>query len=191
MSGILNALIGSFAPAGGSFESIATVTPSSGATSVTFSSIPSTYQHLQIRGIYRDTNTAGNAYQNLFLQFNSDTGNNYASHAIIGTGSTASATGGASATYITLNNSGSNSSTLSNTFGVFIVDVHDYASTNKNKTTRSFHGCDFNVTNTDSRLALGSGLWMNTNAINTIRFSPAATAFATGTTFALYGIKGA
>ena len=87
---MLNTVLGSLssgvAASTTSYESIASYAPSSGS-SVTFSSIPSTYKHLQIRWM---------AYSgvgvNLSLQFNGDTGNNYADHWISGDGSTASAT---------------------------------------------------------------------------------------------------
>ena len=57
---------GGAAAAGTAYESIATVTVGAGgSSSVTFSSIPSTYQHLQIRYI----NTTSTAYQNLVIRF--------------------------------------------------------------------------------------------------------------------------
>jgi len=55
-----------------SFESIATAT-GSGQTSVTFSSIPSTYKHLQIRIIARDNSGNGGGSGALRLRFNGDT----------------------------------------------------------------------------------------------------------------------
>jgi len=60
MAGIQLGLIGSYVPAvSGSFESIATSTPSGGTTSITFSSIPQTFKSLQVRSIVRDTSTGG------------------------------------------------------------------------------------------------------------------------------------
>ncbi len=63
-----------------SYESIATVNVgSSGSSFVEFTSIPSTYKHLQIRANSRYT-----GYQNsgaaVYLQFNGDTGSNYSLH---------------------------------------------------------------------------------------------------------------
>jgi hypothetical protein len=74
---------------------------------------------------------------------------------------------------------------------VSILDIHDYASTTKNKTTRSFFGSDVNISDTAYDLRLTSGLWRSTDAINTITLFASAIAFTAGSTFALYGIKGA
>jgi hypothetical protein len=119
-----------------SFDSIATTTVGSGgAASVTFSSIPSTYTHLQIRGIAR-TNRSAAAQDAIRYRFNSDSGSNYTLHYLLGNGSAASA--GAS----TSNTSGymdgfTMSDSLANSFGAFNLDILDYANTNKYKTCRA------------------------------------------------------
>ena len=57
--------------------------------SITFSNIPATYSHLQIRAIAR-TNVASTAdYPQ--IRFNSDSGSNYAHHLLYGDGSAAGA----------------------------------------------------------------------------------------------------
>jgi len=58
----------------GSYESIASASGTGSSGTITFSSIPSTYTHLQIRGIGR------NSYPStqVNVRFNSDTGSNYA-----------------------------------------------------------------------------------------------------------------
>ena len=67
----------------GDFESIATTTVGSGGIAdVTFSSIPATYTHLQLRGIAR-TNRADSNQDAVVVRFNSDTGNNYSRHSQI------------------------------------------------------------------------------------------------------------
>jgi len=61
-----------------SYESIQTVTVGAGGTAtVTFSSIPATYTHLQIRGIAR-----ASADTQLDVTLNSDTGSNYSYHTL-------------------------------------------------------------------------------------------------------------
>jgi hypothetical protein len=76
-------------------------------------------------------------------------------------------------------------------FGVSIIDIHDYASTTRNKTFRFLTGNDRNGAGI---LALFSGLWMSTSAITSLTFVPnnigGAQTFISGTTFSLYGIKG-
>lgn len=165
---------------GAAFESIATVTATSGTT-VTFSSIPSTYQHLQIR--YYGARSGGPGQLN--LRFNSDAANNYAYHRLRGDGSTASATGGASSSRLQLLNAVQDSSNAYKASG--IIDIHDYASTSKAKTVRNLSGWDGNGT---GLIVLGSGLWTSTAAISTITFDILGDTFDT-TQFSLYGIKGA
>ena len=177
---MLNSVLGSFssgvAASTSSYESIASVTPTSG-TSITFSSIPATYKHLQIRS---NLDNAGNTQ--LLMTMNSDTGSNYAWHLLYGTGASAAATGGATATSI---NYGSFTGTSSG-LGVSIIDVIDYASTTKYKTTRTFAGRDTNGT---GWIQLSSGLWQSTSAITSITLTDPNYSFTAGT-IALYGIKG-
>ena len=52
---------------------------SAGASTIEFTSIPSTYTHLQIRGINRFTRTADST-GSLYMQLNADTGSNYSFH---------------------------------------------------------------------------------------------------------------
>ena len=170
-----------------SFESIASATGTGSSETITFSSIPSTYQHLQIRAIIRNTSTSTSSK----MQFNSDTGSNYTQHEIQGTGSAASAGGAVTQTSMLAFRPAVSSATA-DCMGVTIIDIHDYASTSKYKTVRSFFGADTNAGSTTDRILLTSGLWLSTSAINTITFSLAASNnFTTSTTFALYGIKGA
>jgi hypothetical protein len=160
------------------YSSIQTVTVGSGgASSITFSSIPSTYTHLQIRGIARDASGNNNGY----IQFNGDTGSNYSYHYLVGGGSSASAGGAASATnsLVMQYNNGSNM------FGATILDILDYANTNKNKTVRSLNGWDQNGSGS---IFMWSGLWMNTSAISSITLTEAGN-FAQYSSFALYGVK--
>lgn len=175
----------------GAFESIATATGTGSSTTITFSSIPSTYKHLQIRGISKDTYTTSATGDYYTIRFNSDTGTNYAAHSLIGNGSTALTRAETSATYIYIANGSMTSGTgLTNIVGTSIVDVHDYASTTKNKTIRALAGGDANLASTNYRVALSSGLWISTSAITSITITCGSTAFATSSTFALYGIKG-
>jgi hypothetical protein len=168
-----------------SFESIETVTiGSGGAINFSFTSIPSTYTHLQLRGIVR-SNQAGSGITTSTLQFNSDTGSNYTYHNLIGNGTAASAGGVASATASVITNAPQLSAT-SDAFGVTIIDILDYTNTNKYKTIRALHGADLNGS---GQIILSSGLWMNTSAITSILVNPAADAVQ-HTHFALYGIKG-
>ena len=174
-----------------SYESIQTVTVGSGgSSSISFTSIPSTYKHLQIRSIAKETTSAGPQTLDMFVKFNSSS-SGYKSHYLSGNGSSATAgVGGGGATDAFYCYGASyREVTSTSTFGVSIIDIHDYASTTKNKTARAFSGCNYNSTSTDQYFGLSSGLWADTSAITSIVITPNDT-FKENSTFALYGIKG-
>ena len=170
-----------------SYESIATVTVGAGgAANVEFTSIPSTYTHLQIRGIARGTRTEVNS--GIDITLNSDTATNYSYHALYGNATSALAyayanqpnmyTGGILA-----------ASSTANCFSPLIIDILDYKNTNKYKTLRILCGAEYNSSTFDE-INLSSGLWRSTSAITSIKLTPTFNNHAQYTQFALYGIKG-
>jgi hypothetical protein len=166
-----------------SYESISTLTPTSGYTT-SFTSIPATYKHLQLRIHWMTSSATGSG---MYLQFNSDTENNYSRHRLGGEGSTASAAGAVNANIAEVMAAFGFSSVGATTPRVSIIDLVDYSSTTKNKTMKAFVGFDSN--STSSIVGLYSAVWRNTSAITDISintFQP----FATGTSIALYGVKG-
>lgn len=167
---------------GGSFESIATATGNGTVSTYTFSSIPSTYQHLQIRVLGK---TAADTY--FRVRINGDTGTNYSRHSLYGDGTSAGTEGNAVA-LSSFPFLGTNVNVGGTQPAAGIVDIHDYASTTKNKTIRSFAGSDMNGS---GEIKLASSLWNSTSAVNSVTIFTAGDNFATGTTIALYGIKGA
>lgn len=176
-----------------SYESIATVTVGSGGQStVTFSSIPSGFTHLQIRGILRNTAASASSLD-LFMNFNSDTGTNYRQYKIIyGDGSSAGAAASGTSTAAT-NKIGNayflNDGNTASVYGAWICDILDYRNTNKYKVTRALNGQDLNGS---GRINFFSGLWMSTSAITSIDLTvEGGNNFKQYTQFALYGIKGA
>lgn len=179
---ILGILASSQPAAAGDYESIATVTVGAGgASDVQFTSIPSTYAHLQIRFISKIS-----AGDDVVMRFNGDTANNYRNHILYGDGSSAIAgvpftnAYSAAALYYT-------SSTASVAAGV--IDVLDYTSTNKNKTMRFLGGYD---NNGSGNIDFASALWFKTpEAITSITLKPVSASFSQYSHFALYGIKSA
>jgi hypothetical protein len=166
-----------------SFESIATVTLSSATFGVTFDNIPQTYTHLQIRAIVKSASGSNQAY---WMRFNNDaTNGSYAWHYLEGNGSAAGSSKEQPSSVILPgpipSNSGSN-------FTATVVDILDYSNTNKYKVTKGLTG--FN-NNGSGSIWFASGLWQSNNAITKIYLQDSSTAnFASGTQFALYGIKG-
>jgi hypothetical protein len=168
-----------------SYESISTVTVGSGGSaSVSFTSIPSDYTHLQIRGI-ACTNRGTSSGDNIGYRFNSDSGNNYACHDLIGQGSSASSSATTSTNMISGARIGGETT---NPFGGFIIDILDYRNVNKYKTTKMLAGMNNNST---GFVGLTSGVWLNSNAITTITLlSATSNTLQNYSSFALYGIKG-
>jgi hypothetical protein len=170
-----------FAGVTGDYQSIATtVVDASADLTITFSSIPSTYKHLQIRAI------ALSASNSVPVLFNSDTGSNYSQHYLGGQGAVTASGGTASTSAVTLTGIYARFLYPSEPWA-FVIDILDYADTNKYKTVRALHGAD---SNGSGEINLTSGNWRNTTAISTITLSMTATGFSQYSSFALYGIKG-
>lgn len=170
-------------------EPIAKTLLSTSAANITFSSIPQTYKHLQIRGLVR-SNRAG-AADDLYMTINSDTGNNYAWHSVHGDASAVSVTAQTSVPNIhVMRNNLPSSTTTANMFGAFVIDILDYANTSKYKTVRTLMGGDFNNTIT-GYVGLMSGLWQSTNAITSLTLQEETGAsLVQYSRIALYGIRG-
>lgn len=161
---------------------------SAGASTITFSSIPQTYKHLQIRSLSRTTYSGGTDGDYLKIRFNGDTTANYAVHSLRGNGSSAYALGYASQNEGWIGRSGA-TGLSSNIFGALVTDILDYTSTSKTKTIRNLGGYDANGSGI---VELDSALWFATPAaITSITLnSGAGTGFEQYSQFALFGIKG-
>ena len=165
----------------GAYEQIASTTVGSPVSSITFSGIPLTYENLQLRFLAGSSTTN----QDVFATFNDDsTGANYSLHYLFGGGSGGGASGNTlsaghiSAGYVDPSGTG---------FGIGIVDILDYADTNKYKTTRTLTGFDKSGS---GAVVFYSGLWLNTAAISSITLVINNNRnFIQYSQFALYGTK--
>jgi hypothetical protein len=169
-----------------SYESIATTTVGSGGSSfIDFTSIPSTYTHLQIRLICRDTGAF--TERTLFMEYNgsSPTGSN-AIHSLRGDGSTTFARNAINQGRYDSRAQIPAASATANVFSAQIIDILDYANTNKTKVTRILTGYDANGS---GNVGIESYLFNTTSAITSIRLYP-NNSFAQYSQIALYGIKG-
>lgn len=154
------------------------------ATSLlTFSNIPQSFKHLQIRATWRsDGAVTSNAS---YLRMNGDSGAKYASHRLQGDGAGV----GSSAYQPSVNNAwvgyppGANAA--ANQFGGLVLDILDYSSTSKNTTYRSFDGsAGINF------IGLYSGVFIDTSAITSVEFFHNNGSWVAGSRFSLYGIRG-
>ena len=156
---------------GKDFDSIATTTVGAGGSStITFSSIPGTYKHLQLR--ITGLSTAADCVLNL-------NGNNANySHQLYGNGATVSAAAYASQGYI---DAGNGAGTYPS---VYVIDILDYADTNKYKTVRDLFGYDFNGS---GRVGMNSMGYNTTSAVTSLSLT--GRTWGQYSSLALYGVK--
>jgi len=167
----------------GAFELIATTILGSSTPSVTFSNLgdySSTYKHLQIRMTSRDD--IGGTVQNFEFAINGVAGTSYATHYLIGNGSTVASSADISQAFHRVGVSASTGATA-NAFAATVIDVLDPYSTTKNTTVRSLSGLG------GTSIRLISGLFNNTAAVASIRINNFSN-FVAGSRFSIYGIKG-
>jgi hypothetical protein len=170
-------------PAGATYEPIATYTVGSNVASYSVTSIPGTYTDLKV--VINARSTLSPSQDSLWsITFNSDSGSNYSSTLIRGTGYAASSL---SQTNVTAARIGwaLTVGAGSNMYSSIILDCFNYAGST-NKTFLSTNTADFGNAGNVSRIV---GLWRSTSAITsfTITDNNAAN-IAIGTTITLYGI---
>ena len=171
---------------GAMFPIFATTVGSAGAASVTFSNIPSTYTHLQLRIFAKSNNANANDAGGLNTRFNSDTSNSYSYHYMFASSTGALSTGNASSVDSTLVGFVNSNNYPASNFTASVIDILDYKNTNKFKTHRSLGG---NNGNGAGYAWFASGSYQKTNAISSITMTPYQGSLMQYSSFALYGLK--
>jgi hypothetical protein len=179
-------LAGNTAFAPSSYESIATATPT--GASVTFSSIPQTYKHLQVRMITRVSSSTTSDV--IFTVNGASSSGDYAVNHVRGAAPTSTgAYFDSSVAYLTALQSAGTGST-SDLFGVAIIDFNDYANTTRQKSMWSVYGTVFPSTS-NGQIRIQGSLYRYTTAISSLTFTDSSAGnFISGTRISLYGIKG-
>jgi len=172
-------------PFSSGMESIATYALTSSQATITFSSIPATFKHLQVRMLAR-TDVNGST-DNIQIYFNGDTSNAYSRHQFTSDfGSPASATADPDQPLFTGTIGGNTNN--ANVFGLAIIDVVDYSVSGKYKITKAFTGVDYGTNGYMTQMA---GSWNNTAVITSVSIAKqSGSNFVAGSRFALYGLKG-
>ena len=160
------------------YEPIATTTLGSAASSITFSSIPSTYTDLRLVYVETSSDTADQG-----IRFNSDSGTNYSTTFMYGTGAAVGSNRTTNATYILTWNSVSGSAIP----GLKTIDIFSYAGSTY-KTALVSHSDDKNGS---GMVGSNVGLWRSTSAITSLTIVRDSGNFSTGTTATIWGIKNA
>ena len=159
------------------YEPIATYTIPSAAANYTFSSITGTYTDLLVVVVGNSTAAA-----DLFMQVNGDTGSNYSTTQLSGTGSSALSQRSSNRTNFNVNFNAYMSTTVA---ANYVIQIQNYsnATTYKTMLARS--------SNANQAVDATVGLWRSTSAITSVTLIANGSTFATGSTFTLYGIKAA
>ena len=191
MSGVLSATLGSYGAitnyTGTGFVSIASVTATGGESSLSLSSIASTYSNLHIRGIAKTSWTTVDNPSTLQIQFNGDTTASYYGSNFTYTGS---AVGAASNSGTALYAGYMANGVRAGEFSGHMINIHDYANSSYKKSVNFYNGWSGDTSTTTAWNAmLGGGYWNGTAAIASITFSSTTGTFVAGTKFSLYGLK--
>lgn len=171
------------------YESIASFVADGSTTVYTFSSIPQTYKHLQLR--LNTRGTSSNLYNSWFTMYVNgvSSGTSYSNADLYGTGSTVPNLPNTinQAAVAPFFNNGPDSDT--NAYTPSIIDWYNYSNTNINKTWRVANGATTGAATTRLGSIFSGGGFYNTSAITsvTISFNFGATS---GSILSLYGIKG-
>jgi len=169
--------------------------------SVTFSSIPQTYAHLQLRGSVK---ASGNSiYSEFRMRFNNDSSSVYTTGFIYSYGTYKAGHNninvqGAS-TYGNASDNHNAWQPYRDCYASFTIDIMNYASEDMNKTYIYHSGTpvDFEGSAVDGRsvaipyfIGIGGGQWKEKDAITSIFFRDASNGYwLYGSEFTLYGLK--
>lgn len=173
IAGILAAVAGG-GGAAGAMTAIASTTLGSATASVTFNSIPATYDDLML--VTYGVSASG---ASTTLQFNGVSTTTYSNTYLYGDGASALSSRGSNQTVIY--SSIASAPVMSQT-----LHIINYANTSNFKTTISRTAQDDNGSGYTDLIV---GLWRSTSAITSLTVGNNSYSFASGSVFALYGIK--
>lgn len=165
------------------FTALDKVTVGTATSSITFSSIPSTYTDLVVVASILPSSTS---FYTPSLQFNSDTGSNYSSTWMYGQGTTAVSSRNVSQTQMAIDNY---AATPAVGYPMTVnFSVMNYSNTTTYKTVLA-RGNDIFASAGETSATVG--VWRSTSAITSVTVKGNGANFAVGSTFSLYGIASA
>ena len=166
-------------------EAIETAYVEADVATLTFSGIPATYEHLQLRASVRSSHDSS-YLDAIHIQFNGDSASNYSTHNFNANKSAVAAGGDAGDDTV---NPGYAATVGQDTaeYSVFIIDILDYTNTNKNTSVQGTNHLGGSYTS--DYLHFFSGSWRNTDAVTSILFDLTSASWKRGSEITLYGIK--
>lgn len=159
---------------------------------VVFSSIPDTYQNLQLRLSCHSRRSAGDS---TFIRFGTgggspDSGSNYNFHYVTASGTSKGGAAYNNYSYIDLGDIASMDRPESE-YALCVINILDYANTNKFTSIIGVAAAGSVLGSGASRIYGRTGMWENTAAVDRIRIYNYAANFARGSTMTLYGMRSA
>jgi hypothetical protein len=164
------------------YELIATAFGTGSSGTITFSSIPQDYKHIQLRWTAKNSGTSGSS-NNWVMTMNGATGSVYARHFLRGEASGVTSSNSVSQTSILFQDAAA-LNTVAGVVAAGVADILDYSSSTKNTTVRALYG------RAENQIYLKSGLYNATTAVSSLTLTTSAGNFTTVSRFSLYGIKG-
>jgi hypothetical protein len=159
---------------------------------IVFGNIPQTYTHLQLRGLCKTTrNYSGNNVDWIYCTANSDAPSHNGGRQLSADGSTTHVDNNISVSWMgTVISSSTFVTGYQYLYSPVVIDIFDYSSTSKYKSMFGFAGFDVNSTSYPNGNGVGfsSNTYKQLTPLTSIALSNFVQ-WATGTTFALYGIK--
>lgn len=173
----------------GYYDLIASTNVTTATATITFSNIPQTYSHLQIRASVRTDNNSLN-YSSLYMAPNGVVSASYTVHQFYTDGASGPSASGRGAgsdyNWMIQNTAGNTAPTYH--FGSALIDLYNYTNTNHYKTMRSMGGVD-TTTPGNGWVFWNSGTYTaDTNAITSLTFACDGN-FGQYSNVSLYGIK--
>jgi hypothetical protein len=159
------------------YVALASETLATSASSVTFAGIPATYRDLVV--VFAGTSTG--TPTTVLTRLNSDTSSNYSNVMARGNGSNAAS----STTTTTGAWAIAQNEALGTTQSNALVQIMDYSATDKHKTILSRGN---NNNSAGVSVEMTASRWATTSAVTTVQLVVTTNNFASGSTFALYGI---
>lgn len=172
----------------GNYYSIATVNGTGASSTITFSSIPTGYKHLEIRAVTRGTGSNTDS-SDVKVRFNGDsTSGNYSwKRAQAYSTSTLTENGNLSDSGMNLCFALDGAAMNSAAHASVLIKITDYLNTSKRKTA---FGLSMSLKNTGTSYgSITGGTWSSTAAITSISITNLSFNHSTTSTFELYGIK--
>jgi hypothetical protein len=178
--------------AGGSYDLLETVSLSSSAASVSFSSLNTLaagYKHLQVRYVTRGTAAIQN--RELRIRFNGDDATNYSAHTLSAYSDGTLAVRSEAAANTTFARVGAipAASLDSNIFGAGVIDILDAFVGTKNPTVRTLYGFMGGTASFSQEVGLTSGSRRNIAALTSLTIFAVTGDLAANSRFSLYGVK--